>query len=264
VWFGDLDGDGRTEVLFAAVTGGRDETLPLICYSHDGAERWRFVPGRTVRTTTETFASPFRILDFAVTPVGKQHLLGIVVVSQHYLYYPTQVALIAPDGRLLREYWHSGGLALPLVAEINGTSAILLLGLNNATKAATLVALDPDTMSGASVETNPAYQLQGFAQGHEVARLLFPRSCMNRILEPLANGAALWRGPNEIDVEVRHRLNPPTASIYYHLNPDLSLKSMTVGSSFEQSHQTLHATHVLDHRLSATEVAGLRNIIYVK
>jgi excisionase family DNA binding protein len=265
VRFVDLDGDGQTEVLVVG-HGQQQAETPLICYAHDGTERWRFVPGRTVRTATETFGPPFHIQNFAVTRVGQQHALRIVVTSQHYLYYPTQVALLAPDGRVLREYWHSGGLANLLVTDLagDGMNRILLGGVHNATKTATLVVLDPETMSGASVEENPAYQLQGFAPGVEVARLLFPRSCMNKFLEPFLTVGALWREPSEIDIEVLHRLPPNAgASVFYHLSPDLSLKSMTVGSSFERSHAELFVTHVLDHALSATEAAAFRNIRYL-
>lgn len=266
VRFVDLDGDGRTEVLIVPGFGRRDAVTPLICYAHDGVERWRFVPGRTVRTATETFAPPFRIQNFAVIRAGKQHAVRIVVTSQHYLYYPTQVALLAPDGKVLREYWHSGGLTRLVVPDEagDGVSRIVLGGVHNASKDGTVVVLDPDTMAGASGEENPAYQLLGLSPGVEVARLLFPRSCMNELLEPFLTVGAVWRELGLINVELWHRLLPDNgASVFYQLNPDLSLKRMTVGSSFEASHQRLFATRVLDHAFSVAEEAGLRKITYL-
>lgn len=265
VWIGDLNGDGHTEVLYQLRTGLPGSGTVLICYAQDGVERWRFVPGRTVHTAAETFSPPFFIQAFVVARFGRAQVLRILVVSQHYLYYPSQVTLLTTDGRVVREYWHSGGLPFAIVGDLagDGLNRILLAGVHNSTKSATVVVLDPDTMSGASAEENPLYQLQGFAPGQEVARLLLPRSCMNELLEPFAYVASLWREPGEIDVEVRHRLSPSTASIFYHLNPDFTLRAMTVGASFERAHAELVATHVVHHALSPTEIAGLRNIRYL-
>lgn len=50
------------------------------------------------------------------------------------------------------------------------------------------------------------------------------------------------------------------AGLYYHLNPDLTLREMTVGSGFEQNHSELFATKVLDHKLSAAEIRELECI----
>jgi hypothetical protein len=111
---------------------------------------------------------------------------------------------------------------------------------------------------------DPAYQLLGCAPGREVARLFFPRSCLNRLMEPYAVAAGLWREQGQIGIEIQHRLTPSGgASVYYHLDPDLSLKRMIRGSSFDQSHNQLLATHVLAHSFSRTEEAALRNITYL-
>lgn len=230
----------------------------LICYAHDGRERWRFIPGREVRTVAETFLPPFRALRFVVARLGKDHAVRIVVTSQHYLYYPCQVALLARDGTLLREYWHSGGLPHVLIDH----GRIILAGVHNATKTATLVALNPDTMTGASIEENPSYQLQGFSPGQELARLFFPRRCMNTLLEPFVSVARLWTEPGEIVLETEHHGRLGGAAVFYHLNADLTLKNYSVGSSFEHTHNELHATHVLDHDLTPKERAALAVITY--
>jgi hypothetical protein len=264
VWFGDLDGDGRTEVLFRWHSGQPKTGAVLICYAQDGRERWRFLPGRTVHTSKETFDPPYGIQNFAVARMGHGQAMRIVVASQHYLYYPSQIALLSPDGAIVREYWHSGGLPHLLLTDLDedGVPEILLAGVNNAAKAATLVVLNPATMGGASTEDKPEYQLQGFGPGQEKVRLIFPRSCMNKLLEPFAYVASMWREPAGIGVEVHHRLNPETASVFYHLNRDLSLKMVAVGSSFEQSHKELYTTGLLHHIFDAKEAAELRDILY--
>lgn len=261
VWIGDLDGDGSTEVLIGVSSSRQEDESPLLCYERDGRERWRFSPTRVVATQEETFTPEYRLTNFRVAPFGNQTGLRVLVVSHHYLYYPCQVALLAPNGNVLREYWHSGHLNHALV--VDGGKSVLLAGIDNGLGNATLLSLDPDTMSGASVEQNKKYQLQGFTPGVEQARLLFPRACFNRRLEPHARIFSLWWSAGEITVNVNHRL-PHQASVYYHLLPDLTLKQMEVGTDFRVTHAELAATHVLDHQLSVKEVDDLRKIKYLK
>ena len=102
-------GDGHKSILFAMVPPNRDAPTVLQCFSEAGVERWRFVPGHTVRTAREEFAPPYRMHRFAVGRLGRDQQVRIVVTSYHHLYFPNQVALLSGDGKLLREYWHSGG-----------------------------------------------------------------------------------------------------------------------------------------------------------
>ena len=144
-WFGDLDADGETEMIFAPRTKS-GSPLPLICYSQRGDEKWRFQPGRKVATPAESFAPIFVVRRFAVfaPSPGRQ---VVAVSSHHYLYYPNQVALLSPGGKVLREYWHSGRLAWLETADFegDGVKEIYLGGISNANRAATLVVLDPRT-----------------------------------------------------------------------------------------------------------------------
>ena len=253
-WIGDLDGDGRREVLIRS-NEGANAANPLICYGRDGTERWRFVPGRTVSTNSESFPPPYRVQAFAVAPLGKDGRLRVVVSAQHYLYYPNQVALLGPDGRLLREYWHSGGFSELLVHR----GRVLLAGVHNASRTATLVALDPESMSGASVEENSSYQLVRFSPGREIGRLFFPRSCMNDKIGPFLTVLQFWREEGEFVLNIGHSFEFG-GSVYYHLNEDLTLRAAVVSSSFEGAHAELRGRKVLDHDLTRAEAALLARI----
>src|SRR5690242_1613769 len=48
IWFGDLEGQGRTSVLFLYLPADSPQThsSTLICYSDTGREKWRWAPGR--------------------------------------------------------------------------------------------------------------------------------------------------------------------------------------------------------------------------
>ena len=47
-----------------------------------------------------------------------------LAATTHDLYYPSQVVLLAPDGRLLHEYWHSGHLNHLQAADLDGNGRI--------------------------------------------------------------------------------------------------------------------------------------------
>src|SRR6185295_14958984 len=89
-WVGDLDGDGRNEVLFAPhpLTPVQEST-PLICYNYRGVERWRFTNRQPVRTSTEEFTPIFGLAGFLVTPRGPGLANVVLAASSHYLYYPS-------------------------------------------------------------------------------------------------------------------------------------------------------------------------------
>jgi len=265
VWFGDLDGNGTTSVIFPFRTDHSEPPGGLIAYTNSGVERWRFTPGRTVHSSTESFARPFHPARFVVAPMGREGKLRIAVASTHDLYYPTQIALLDRDGHLLREYWHSGHLNYLLATDLThlGWNTLIAAGISNARKAVTLLVLDPDYFTGASHEDDAAYQLQDLPAPAEIARLVFPRSCINHRLEPFTTMSSLSRDGDKIALDVEHQLDPLGSAIYYQLNPDLSLADVSVSSSFERAHLALHAQGIIDHQLTPAEIAKFRNITYL-
>lgn len=87
----------------------------------------------------------------------------IAVASVHHTWYPSQIALLSGDGKLLGEYWHAGHLNHMAVAEASRGGRPLLFagGIANGYRRAALVALDPGRFGGVSREENPEYQLPG-------------------------------------------------------------------------------------------------------
>lgn len=257
-WFGDLDDDGRTEMLYALrVRIG--STAPLICYSGEGEEKWRFAPGRAVATPEQDYAPIYYISRFKVFEVSPGRR-AIAVTSHHYLHHPNQVALLSAEGKLLREYWHSGHLYSLEMADFDGDKSpdIYLGGISNGYRAATLVVLDPRNFHGASAEAaSPNHQLRGFTRGNERARLVFPRTCINRKFEPYNCVRDVVVEPERIVVKVCEKDSPALLSVVYRFTRDLRPETADPGDRLCAFHRELEEEGRLDHAFGATERADL-------
>jgi len=271
-WFGDLDGDGRVEFLYVY-----KEPLPvrertsdaLICFSDTGKEKWRFAPGKTVSTATETFPPTYAVHYFVVAPLGKDRSQKVLVASHHVAFYPEQFAVLSSNGGMLGEYWHSGHLLDIELADLDGdrSEEVLLGGISNAYKAATLVVLDPLNLGGASQEENPAYQFQGFGPGKEKARILFPRSCISRKFDPynLVSRVAMLGERIKITVFERYPSTVPVVpAVFYFLDKSLRLVGFEVADLFRSYHRELESSGQLDHSLTDAEIAQFRNLRVLK
>jgi hypothetical protein len=262
VWFGDLDGSGTTSVLFLFDSNQTGDDY-LVAYSDRGRERWRFTPGGPVRTATKEYAFSYHAAHFLAAKLGRDGHLRIVVSSVHNTSTPCQIALLDTNGRKLREYWHNGHLQLLLASDLGqGWNSLVLAGVSNPRRTSTLVALDPDRFTGASTEDDPAEQFLDFPPPVEMARILFPRSCISS-REPFTNVTGLWQERGSIGLEIHHQLNPMDAAVYYHLNRDLTLQSADVGTAFEKLHLRLRAEKTIDHDLSPAEKSALGKLTYL-
>jgi hypothetical protein len=260
-WVGDLDGDGRNEVLFAPhpLTPVQEST-PLICYNYRGVERWRFTNRQRVRTSAEEFTPIFGLASFLVTPPGTGRANVVLAASTHYLYYPSQVVLLAPDGRLLHEYWHSGHLNRLQAADLDhdGKTEFYLAGINNAWHAATLVVLDQDHFRGASQEPQmPDHQLLHFEPGAERSRIIFPRSCLNTTFDPYNPVATFSVNYGEIVLQTSELIGAG-AGIFHHLSPDFGQHRVVVSDSYRVEYQRAKSAGQLSPSCKPDEPSELR------
>ena len=145
LWFGDLDGDGHTEVLFLyhPATDPKSHSTTMICYSEQGKEKWSWTPGRAL-PEVESVPSVYITMGFGVLSAAKNQHRRIVVMSRHEYYYPTQIAVVDSTGKTLSEYWHSGHLFHFKLAKLAGRDEIVASGISNGYLQATLLVLDPD------------------------------------------------------------------------------------------------------------------------
>jgi hypothetical protein len=199
-------------------------------------------------------------------PAGSRDLepgrRGIVVASAHYIDHPSQLVVLSTDGEVLSEYWHSGHIGTSLQklflfdGNQDGRMEIYAGGVNNDHDLATLVVLDPLEMGGASVEGDPEYQLQGFAPDRHIARVLFPRSSINRVVLDQYNAVVTVGVTGDgITVATSESLkveNPPT--VIRRLNFDFTLDEIYPSDLFAAQHEGLYAEGQVDRSLDEEEI----------
>jgi hypothetical protein len=269
VWFGDLNGDSRTETILLYDPVNRIEVgCSLYCFSDEGDVMWTFTPGGSVTTPTATYSGPFIIANFLVADLDKDGVKEILVTSHQLSEYPNQFALLSNTGALKGEYWHSGFLSWIDYCDLDrdGIDEILLAQVNNGHKCATLVVLDPRQVRGASTQDDdPRYQIEGMERGKEKAVVLFPQSCISRLYAPPINSVSLLAVQGDtIRVEVRELQDDLACSIAYVFGRDLVLTRMPeISDRFKFVHRELRLSGKLDHDLSDQEIEKLKNGIRV-
>jgi transcriptional regulator with XRE-family HTH domain len=264
--FADFDSDGGVETLFVYVPLEFSSVgTTLFCFAQDGSLKWQFEPGGKIADTRQEYFPPFFISNVLIVPV-----LGsgtrILVSSNHYLHNPNQIAMLSPSGKLVSEYWHSGHLLTVTRADLDGDGIeeILLGGVNNGYRQATMIVFDPREISGASAQ--PDRQILGFPPGTEKAVVLFPKTCLART-SPYNRVQTLWvtkerRIVVPVVEGVSEAKNPGV--MIYELDFGLNVVSARPDSHLQESHRILEEEGQLDHAWTEEETARLRSQVIVK
>jgi hypothetical protein len=257
IWFGDLEGKGRTSVLFVYSSAANPlHSSTLICYSDNGEEKWRWTPGRDL---PELGGSPptFKTFAFDVLKATDKSSPRILVSSAHDTWWQNQIALLDANGKVISEYWHSGRLDSITLADLDGDGKeeIIAAGVNNGYHQATLVVLDADRVFGASTEARADFQIHGMGAPQEKLRLLFPRSDLNQALFAynLAVNPLVENG--SIRVTVRECIAPPGCLVWYEFDKDIRLTNVYAGPEFRSAHGQFYQRGTKAHSLSSVEEA---------
>jgi len=262
--FDELEGDGRTNVLFLyhPAVGPRSHSTTLICYTDQGKEKWRWTPGKNL-PELEGSPATFRTLGLAVLKPREKQSSRIVVSSYHDPSYPHQIAILDPNGKKLSEYWHSGHLDHLTLADIqgDGQEEIVATGISNGYRQATLVVLDPNQVFGASAEAaRPEIQLRGMGAAAEKMRLLFPRSDLNQALSVYNMGEEATVDHGRIRFSVRECLQLSGCLIWYEFDKYFRLQSAMADDQFRSAHAEFYLKSKNPHSFTAGEEAAFQKI----
>ncbi len=267
LWFADLEGNGETSVLFAySPAAPQPYSTTLICYSSRGREKWSWTPGQEL---PELAGSPptYEIFALAVLKATEKGPARIVVASPHAVWWPTQIAILDANGRLISEYWHSGALTHMVLADLdgNGKQQIVVTGISEYDHQATLIVLDPDRVTGASQEANPEFQIHGMGPAQERMRLLFPRSDLNRALYQYNQATDPTFDQGHLRLTVMECITPAGCRIWYEFNKNFRLiAAYAGGDEFRSTHNRFFRTGPGAHTLTADEQAEFQKIRCLK
>jgi hypothetical protein len=255
----DIDGDGRTEVLFnllpdkSGAAGGS-----LLCFEQSGALRWQFRYGRPMTFGARHFDANYR--GRLIRPVvigGKRYLL---TVANHYLWYPSQVALLeAETARVVEEYWHPGSIYDGILCDVDGDGAQELVfgGINNPGEGLGHSAVGMLKIPFSKVPRRaflPDDPFKPVTGGGELGYLLFPYPDVSKVL-------GLWPSVTNFRIDQQRIIVeiplPEAGGIVFYLDFRLHVQEYRFSDNFPALHNRLFAQHLLNHRLTAKETRSL-------
>ncbi len=268
VWLGRIEPSGGVNTLFVLapiLRASKGDTFH--CFSERGLRRWEFHPGRKALEGSREFSALYHVRGFRVFPSpARDGTMWIAVSSVHHRLHPCQVAILDNNGRLLGEYWHLGRLDVIEVADINGDGLeeILLAGVDEVQRRATLVVLEPRRIAGSRpLQAAAPSDLANLPKGIERAVVLFPRTSLNRKLEQFNSAYEVALVDGSIQVLVKEHMQGDPPYLLYTFRKDLNLVSVEASVSLRNRYRDLKATRLLDQELSDAELEALRQGVEV-
>jgi hypothetical protein len=259
VHIGDIDGDGRTEVLFNFFPQDLSRSASsLMCFSQTGELRWEFRYGAPQTFGGRKFEADYKGHLIRPARIGNKPYL--VTVANHYRWYPAQMALLdAATGRAVETYWHPGAIYHCRLADIDrdGVDEVVFGAINNPGEGlghAALGVLKLPFSKAPRRKPAPGDPFRALTGGGELAYFLFPLSDVSLAMGLLPIPVDLSIRHNGIDFEVP---TPESGGIVYSLDYNLRLRECRFSDNFAPLHNRLFHERLLDHALGVKETASL-------
>ena len=260
----DIDGDGRQEVLFNYFPQDLSNSHgSLMCFEASGRLRWEFRYGAPKTFAGRYFEPTFK--GNLIRPVRIDGHPYLLTVANHYIWYPSQIALLDPaNGRMVEEYWHPGAIYQCLLHDLDGDGRdeVLFGGINNPGTGlghAAVGVLKLPFSKAPHAARSPGDPFPPLTGGGELNYVLLPTADVSDVLGLLPEVRTLRVDANRrIFAEVHL---PEFGAIVSYLNFDLTLREQRFSDNFIPLHERLYKQHLLDHRLSHEEQAMLGRTI---
>ncbi len=172
----DINNDGLNEILYSPITLANDYASRLNCLDSHGSVSWVSDLGDSVRFGETVYNRPFEINTLIVTR-GQDESPLIVAIFNHYPWFPSKIALISKEGKILGTYYHGGSLDNAEMMDVSGDGVedLVFCGTNNESRDGILGALNLSNISGHSPQQIDHYRYMGSAEANHIFYLRFPK-----------------------------------------------------------------------------------------
>jgi hypothetical protein len=270
----DIDGDGVKEVLvisylpsrlLKASSFARDS---IYCFNRGGDLRWRAGCGEMIRFGEMDFASQgfWEVLSVFFVEnrkTSRPQLFALALVSPHW---PMKLFELDPkSGRELQSYWNTGGLNMVLLQDLDGDGnlEIVLGGINNAYRRASIVVLDPSRVDGCG-PTLPQFTPSAVGRGTEKYYALLPRTDSGELL--LTSGYNLIIqlfpvGQNRLKTQTKEDTAGVAGGVLYTFGPQMQIQSVIADDIFIKRHEQLEKQGKLTKKLGPAYYQELKDSV---
>jgi hypothetical protein len=228
----DITGDGRKEVLFTAKIEDESGEGIVFCFDRRGREMWRFRAGRPIRFGRQDYAD-FITRGFEANELDNDGRQEVIVISNARGFFPTQLAVLGSDGKLLGEFWNSGQLNDIAFVDLerDGKKEIIASGQNNEYNKGCLIVLDTARISGSSPQSVERFISLGLSAGTERFYVLFPRTDVDLSEFPIESAVRFEVLSNDMIL-----VHMALSSVLYELGFDLAPRIARTSHRFEEKH----------------------------
>lgn len=257
VLVGDVDGDGRSEVLVNLNAEDRAERK-LYCFEADGTLRFVHQPTGSRRFGDDVYGEPWLAFRAFVTR-GEDGRRRLWAIFTHNLMFPATLRELDPrDGKVRQEYWSNGYVEAVQEAVWAGRRVLLVGGTNNDFRAASLAVFPVDAVAGSTPAVQPGYACRDCAPGGPETLFVFPTVCAARQGQAGVHGVWVESG-DRLRVTVAQPIGPSEGdlvAIYYTLDPDGSLVSADISQEFRAVHARIEREGIVDHPFGPRDEAA--------
>jgi hypothetical protein len=265
VEIGDLDGDGRREIVVVRKT--IDFAKQSFTLYDDGCrEIWSRTSLPSGRFGEVSYNSVFHILWVLITRNASQGW-SLWVSRRHVKYYPSVLQKYDAAGNLLTEIWNGGEINAVAEGLVGGRKSIVIGGVNNEFRLPFVAKYDASVRVGVGPAEHAKYRCTDCPAGAASPRayVLLPDSELGRAVGGMRYVAEVRLDHQWISVGVyQHALDsvspPIIASTSYDLDSDLVPVRAEFSDRYRVVWDQLYRQGVLDRPFDSRQNAGLLRV----
>ncbi|MBA3975969.1 MAG: hypothetical protein C0504_17320 [Candidatus Solibacter sp.] len=241
-WLGDIDNDGKVEVLFIYPHVKREEEgWDLYCFSDRGKQKWSLRVSRLVEDGRSVYKPPYVVRGYSVFASPERDGTSWVAAAfVHHVASPSVLLVVDSMGKPRGEYWHPGHLNSVRTLDLDGDgiAEVIAGGVRHGEEQAALIVFDPREVSGAA-HLPDQRGFKRMSPGTERSILFFPRSSINRRYEEFNCVDNIQIIDGLIQVTVNETVRPTYGYLVYTLRKDLSVLSLMPSVSLMNAHNVV-------------------------